>query len=104
MGWLLLVVTIVLEVAGTIAMKESFGLTKVVPSVLLFVFYGLCFSLFAIVVKTIDLSVAYAIWAGVGTLCVSLIGMFYYGETVSVVKLLSISLIIIGVIGLKIAG
>ncbi|UOE96397.1 multidrug efflux SMR transporter [Alkalihalobacillus sp. LMS39] len=85
-------------------MKESFGLTKVVPSVLLFVFYGLCFSLFAIVVKTIDLSVAYAIWAGVGTLCVSLIGMFYYGETVSVVKLLSISLIIIGVIGLKIAG
>ncbi|MGR5995642.1 DMT family transporter [Bacillus cereus] len=49
--WLLLLVTIIFEVAGTIAMKLSNGLTKLVPSVLIFVFYGICFSVFAIVVK-----------------------------------------------------
>lgn len=49
--WLLLLVTIIFEVAGTIAMKLSNGLTKLIPSVLIFVFYGICFSVFAIVVK-----------------------------------------------------
>ena len=45
-------------------MKLSNGLTKPVPSVLIFVFYGICFSVFAIVVKKIHLSIAYAIWSG----------------------------------------
>ena len=49
--WLLLLVTIIFEVAGTIAMKLSNGLTKLIPSVLIFIFYGICFSVFAIVVK-----------------------------------------------------
>ena len=55
--WLLLLVTIIFEVAGTIAMKLSNGLTKLVPSVLVFVCYGIWFSIYAIVVKKIHLSI-----------------------------------------------
>ena len=75
--WLLLLVTIIFEVAGTIAMKLSNGLTKLVPSVLIFVFYGICFSVFAIVVKKIHLSIAYAIWSGVGTLLITIISVYF---------------------------
>jgi small multidrug resistance pump len=56
-------------------MKLSDGLTKLIPSILIFVFYGICFSVFAIVIKKIDLSVAYAIWSGMGTLVIVFIGV-----------------------------
>jgi small multidrug resistance pump len=100
-AWVLMIFTIVLEVAGTISMKLSNGLTSPIPSVLLFVFYGACFALFSVVVKTIDLSVAYGIWSGMGTLLVFIVGIFIFGENLSWLKVGSIILIILGVIGLK---
>ncbi|MFD1738205.1 DMT family transporter [Bacillus salitolerans] len=101
MAWILLIVTILLEVAGTISMKLSNGLTNPIPSVLLFVFYGACFALFAIAVKTIDLSIAYAIWSGAGTMLVFIIGVFVFQENLTWMKTGCIILIIIGVVGLK---
>lgn len=101
MAWILLALTIILEVAGTISMKLSNGLTNPIPSVLLFVFYGGCFALFAVAVKTIDLSVAYGIWSGLGTMLVFIIGIFIFQEQISLIKVASIVLIIVGVIGLK---
>lgn len=104
MAWILLALTIILEVAGTISMKLSNGLTNPIPSVLLFVFYGGCFALFAVAVKTIDLSVAYGIWSGLGTLLVFIIGIFIFQEQISFIKVASIVLIVVGVIGLKWSG
>ncbi|WP_243291586.1 multidrug efflux SMR transporter [Bacillus sp. FJAT-47783] len=103
MAWILLAVTILLEVAGTISMKLSNGLTKLVPSIGIFVFYGFCFAIFALVVKKIDLSIAYAIWSGVGTMLVFVVGVLVFKESFSWIKLLSILLIIAGVIGLKVS-
>lgn len=102
--WLLLLVTIIFEVAGTIAMKLSNGLTKLVPSVLIFVFYGICFSVFAIVVKKIHLSIAYAIWSGVGTLLITIISVYFFKEHISLFQAFCILFIVLGVIGLKVSS
>ena len=102
MRWLLLFGAIVFEVAGTTCMKMSNGFTKVAPSVLLFVFYGISFALFTIALKKgINLSAAYAIWCGIGMSLIAAIGIFYFKEPMTVLKISSIVLIIAGVIGLS---
>lgn len=103
MAWFLLALTILFEVIGTISIKLSAGFTKLIPSIMIFVSYITCFSIFPFVVKKLDLSLSYAIWSGAGTLLVTLIGVWYFQEAISIVKLVSISLIIVGVVGLKLA-
>jgi small multidrug resistance pump len=99
--WLLLVLAILFEVAGTLAIKFSAGFTRPLPSVLLFVFYLLSFAALALALKRIELSIAYAIWAGVGMALITLIGLVFFKEPNSLVKMVSITLIIIGVVGLN---
>jgi small multidrug resistance pump len=99
--WLCLAGAILLEIAGTTSMKLSHGFTRTLPSVLLFVFYALSFSLMTVAVKRIDMSVSYAIWSGVGTALVALIGVFWFRESLTGVQVASIVLIIAGVIGLR---
>lgn len=103
-AWALIGITIIFEVLGTFSMKLSQGLTKPIPSVLIFIFYGICFSTFALVLKKVDLGFAYALWSGIGTLVITIIGVFYFKETMSLVKMASIALIIFGVIGLKLSS
>ena len=104
MSWFLLFVAIVFEVAGTTCMKLSNGFTKVAPSVLLFVFYGISFAVFSIALKKgINLSAAYAIWCGIGMSLIAAIGIFYFKEPVTALKMGSIVLIIAGVIGLSLS-
>ncbi len=102
--WFLLFGAILLEVAGTISMKLSSGFTKLVPSVLLFVFYAASFTVLTFALKKIDVSVAYAVWAGVGTALIAIIGMIWFHEPATAVKIISILLIITGVIGLNLSG
>jgi small multidrug resistance pump len=103
-GILILVVAILLEVAGTTCMKLAEGFSKLVPSVLIFVFYGLSFAALTLALKHVELGNAYAIWAGVGTAIIAIIGVAYFGEPISTLKVLSISLIVLGVVGLNMAG
>ena len=102
--WLLLISAIVLEVAGTTSMKLCEGFTKAVPSVLLFVFYAGSFAALAFALKKIEVSVAYAVWSGVGTILITAIGIAYFRETATPLKLVSILLIVIGVVGLNLGG
>ena len=99
--WLALAGAIVLEVAGTTSMKLSAGFTRTLPSVLLFVFYGLSFTLMTIAIKKIDMSVSYAIWSGVGTALIAVIGIGWFKEPVTLLKVVSMVLIIVGVLGLN---
>ncbi len=94
---------IVFEITGTTCMKLSAGFTKILPSVAIFVFYGLSFSCLTISLKKIDVSLAYSIWSGVGTVLISLVGILWFRESSSMTKLISIALIVIGVIGLNAA-
>jgi len=102
--WLYLAGAIVLEVAGTTSMKLSKGFTKLVPSVLLFVFYAASFVALTLALKKIEVSVAYAVWAGVGTALIAAIGILYFREAATALKLISILLIVVGVVGLNLSG
>ena len=101
MYWLALAGAIVLEIAGTVSMKLSHGFTRTLPSVLLFVFYALSFGLMTVAVKKIDMSVSYAIWSGVGTALIALIGFGWFKEPLTTLKIVSIVLIVAGVFGLN---
>ncbi len=100
MHWLLLSMGIVLEVCGTTCLKLSDGFSKLVPSILLFAFYGLFFAAIDFVVKRMDLSIAYAIWAALGITLVSIIGIIHFKEPVSLMKITSMALIVIEVVRL----
>ena len=99
-SWLLLAAAIALEVCGTVCLRLSEGFTRVTPSLLIFVFYGFSFVVNSFVVRTLGLSIVYAVWSGVGTVAIAIIGFSYFKEPVTTLKLISISLIVIGVIGL----
>ena len=101
MGWIYLSLAILLEISGTTCMKLSEGFTKTLPSILLFVFYILSFIAMTFSLKTIDVSVAYAVWSGVGTALITIIGFVEFKEPITTVKIVSILLIILGVIGLR---
>jgi small multidrug resistance pump len=100
MSWVYLICAITMEVIGTTNMKLSQGFTKTVPSVLMFVFYVFSFAFLTLALKKIDLSLSYAIWSGVGTALIAAIGVLYFKEPVTAIKLVSIGLIVIGVVGL----
>ena len=104
MHWIYLAGAIVLEVMGTTAMKVSFGFSRLIPSVLVVVCYVGAFFLLALSLKRLDVSVAYAIWAGLGTAAIAVIGFFFFHESVTLLKVVSLGLIVVGVVGLNLAG
>ena len=103
MAYFYLLGAIVLEVCGTTSMKLSQGFTRLWPSILIFVFYGLSFTLLTVVLKKIEMSIAYAIWSGVGTALIATLGILYFKESLTLLKLVSLALVILGVIGLNLS-
>ncbi len=104
MPWIFLVFAILFEVAGTTCMKLSEGFTKLLPSIGLGVFYLLSLTLLTLALKRIDVSVAYAIWSGLGTAVISVIGIAIFREPVTAMKIGSLLLIVLGVVGLNLSG
>jgi small multidrug resistance pump len=104
MYWLYLLAAIILEVCGTTCMKLSDGFKKPTPSTLMWVFYVLSFIVLTYAIKQIEIGVAYAIWAGLGTALIATIGIVWFNESVSAMKMVSLALIIIGIAGLHLAG
>ena len=80
MHWLYLSLAIIFEVGGTTCMKLSEGLTKPLFAALIFVLYGVSFVMLALALKKIDLGLSYAIWAGIGTAAIALIGYVWFKE------------------------
>lgn len=101
-SWIYILLAIILEVVATTCMKLSEGFSKILPSILMFVFYGLCFTILTLALKKIELGVVYAVWSGLGTVLITAIGIFLLNESASPVKLGAILLIIIGVVILKV--
>lgn len=104
MNWLFLLLAIIFETCGTIALKLSAGFSVLLPSIAVVVSYVLCFLFLSFALRTIDVSLAYAIWAAVGVLFVCIIGVAFFHESVSLLKIVSILLIIAGVTGLKLVS
>ena len=104
MSWFYLILAIIFEVAGTTAMKLSEGFSKIGPSIAMMVFYIASLFALTLALKRVEMSIAYAIWAGVGTSLITIIGIFYFKEPLTLLKTVSISLIILGVVGLHLSS
>ncbi|MBC6478729.1 MAG: multidrug efflux SMR transporter [Hormoscilla sp. GUM202] len=103
-GWIYMCLAIILGLAGATCIKLSHGLTELVPSIMVFVFYAGCIILFAVALKKINLALAYAIWSGVGTAGITLIGIMWLHEELSWGKVVGIALIAIGVVSLNLTN
>jgi small multidrug resistance pump len=101
MAYAYLLCAILFEVLGTIAMKYSEGFTKVIPSLLIVVAYGICFVSLTIALKSLPMSLVYAIWAGVGTALMVILGQVFFEEPLTYSKALATLLIVAGVVMLN---
>ncbi len=104
MAAVLLALAIVVEVASTALLPRTNGFTSPLWTVVVVAGYAVSIGLLAAVVKTIPVSVTYAVWSGAGTALVAVVGLLFLGESMSKVQAASIGLIIVGVLGLNLAG
>lgn len=100
----LLMVAIGAEVGATALLPRAEGFTNPLWSAVVVGGYGLSIWLLTIIVRTMPVSIAYAVWAGVGTAVVALIGFVFLGESMDWIKATSLTLIVAGVVGLNFAG
>jgi small multidrug resistance pump len=104
LAWIYLSAAIATEVLGTVFLRETEGFTKPAPSIFVIATFVVSLWLTALALKSLEISLAYAVWAGVGTAAVAVIGMALLGESVNALKLASIALVIGGVVGLNLSG
>lgn len=102
MSWLYLTIAIIAEVIATSALKASEGFTRMVPSAVVVVGYGLAFFMLSQTLRTIPVGVAYAIWSGVGIVLVSVVGFLLFKQRLDAPALLGIGLIIAGVLVMQV--
>ncbi len=103
MLYLWLALAIVFEVGWAISMKVSAGLTRPWPTVATIVMYFLSVVFLSMATKKLDVGTAYAMWAGSGAALIALIGIWWFKEPASALKLGSIALVVLGIVGLNIA-
>jgi len=101
---LLLAVAIAAEVTSTALLPRTQAFSNLGWTAVVMGLYATSIWLLAIIVKHIPVSVAYAIWAGVGTAAVAVIGWAFLDEGLNTVKIVSLAMIVIGVVGLNLAG
>lgn len=97
MKYLFLTIAVIAEVIATSALKSVEGFTKFWPSVIVVTGYGIAFYFLSLTLKTIPVGIAYAIWSGLGITLVSVIGYFFYKQTLDLPAILGVSLILAGV-------
>lgn len=102
MNWLYLTIAILSEVVATSALKASAGFTRLYPSVLVVVGYGLAFYFLSLTLRTIPVGIAYAVWSGVGVVLVCLVGWVVYGQKLDLAAAAGIALIVAGVLVLNV--
>lgn len=102
MAWVLLFSAGVAEIIFAISLKFNEGFTKLWPSVVTCISGGASFYMLMLAIKSLPLGTAYAIWTGMGAVGVALIGIAIFKESTDIFRIISISFVIIGIIGLKV--
>jgi small multidrug resistance pump len=103
-GYALLAAAIVCEIFATSMLKASAGFSRLIPSILFVVVMGASFYALSQALTQIPLSIAYAIWSGLGTALTSLVALFVWKESLNIYTIAGIVLIIIGVVLLNLKG
>lgn len=104
MGWLWLAGAITTEVAGTVALRQSVGLSRPLPVVVVVLGYALSFWFLAQTLRHIPLSVTYAVWSALGTTAIALIGVVAFGEEMTLVRAVGVALVIAGVVAINLGA
>lgn len=103
MSWFLLLLAGLLEIVWAVTLKGAEGFTRFWPSVLTITFMLASFILLGIAMRSLPASTAYAVWVGVGAVGTAVVGIVLLGEPASAARIASLLLIVIGLIGLKLA-
>jgi quaternary ammonium compound-resistance protein SugE len=101
MGWVFLFVAGFSEIIFAVSLKYNEGFTKLYPSIVTCISGGASFYLLMLAIKTLPLGTAYAIWTGIGAVGVAILGVFLFKESIEWFRILSISFIVLGIVGLK---
>ena len=96
--WTLLLLAISAEVIGTSCLRLSEGMTRPLPTLLVFSAYTIAMALLSKVVMSVPLGITYALWSGIGTVAIVLVGRFAYQQMIGVGQLIGITLITAGVV------
>ena len=104
MKWVYLLLAIVSEVVATSALKSSESFSRLWPSVLTFVGYGVAFYLLSLTLREMPVGIAYAIWSGVGIVLVSLAAVVLFGQKLDLPALIGMGLIVAGVIVINVCS
>ncbi|MDR0578343.1 MAG: QacE family quaternary ammonium compound efflux SMR transporter [Candidatus Accumulibacter sp.] len=99
--WFHLALAIVSEVIGTSALKASDGFTRPVPTLIVAVGYAIAFYCLSIVLRSVPVGVAYAIWSGAGITLIALVGWMFHGQSLDMPAVLGMGLIVAGVLVLN---
>ncbi|WP_198245590.1 DMT family transporter [methane-oxidizing endosymbiont of Gigantopelta aegis] len=101
MGWLFLFVAGCAEIVFALSLKYNEGFTKLWPSLVTMVAGGSSFYLLMLAIKTLPIGTAYAVWTGMGAVGVAILGIFLFKESTDLIRLASIVMIVVGIVGLK---
>ena len=104
MPWLVLVLAGLFEVVWAVGLKYTEGFTRPLPSLITLGAMGASFWLLSHAMRTLPLGTAYAVWVGIGAVGAAIAGVLVFDESVSVLKLVSLGLVVLGIIGLKLAS
>ncbi|SEA05964.1 quaternary ammonium compound-resistance protein SugE [Desulfuromusa kysingii] len=102
MAWFYLVVAGVFECGWAVGLKYTEGFTKFVPSLLTVSAMAISFGLLSVAMRSIPIGTAYAVWTGIGAVGVAITGMFLFGESKEIMRIVCLFLIVVGIIGLKV--
>jgi len=103
MAWIYLFIAGVLEIGWAIGLKYTEGFTKPIPTVLTVSCIIVSFAFLGLALKTLPVGTAYAIWTGVGAVGTAVLGIYLFGDSANLARLISIAVIVAGIIGLKFA-
>ena len=103
MAWFLLFSAGCSEIIFALSLKYNEGFTKLWPSIVTMISGGTSFYLLMLSIKTLPLGTAYAVWTGMGAVGVAILGIILFKESTELVRLASIMMIIIGIVGLKLS-
>ena len=101
MAWFILLVAGIMEIGWAIGLKYTDGFTKLVPTILTVACMIGSIVLLGLALKTLPVGTAYAVWTGIGTVGVAILGILLLGEPASAMRLVCIGLIVSGIAGLK---
>ena len=102
--WLILCLSIALEVCGTVCLKLSHGMSRPLPILGVVLFYLSAFALMSASLKSLEIGIVYAIWAAAGTALIAIIGIVFFGESIASGKIVGLAFVIAGVVLLKVSN